>query len=876
MRFPRLLSSRKAVLAALGIALASGLMLGFVLWPEPGAAPAGIEDAGVADARATLLAPPPRPEVPIARPGPGSITLPGDVVDAAGEPVQHGAVTAELELGPGLSVSTPGLVTTPSVVATTDENGAFALVGLAPGRYRLRVEGEGIFTAEVRFFEVPAESVRLVVTREVGVAGKVVDPAGGLVADVPVTLLRDDAIVAQAPADAQGGFAFPGLSEGVYEVWAGAGTRASPALAVARLGAGPFEPVTLTLGPAAIVTGRVIDRKSKAGVRAAVTLAATAADQPVRYGASDPAGNFRIEAVPHGRWSIEAWAPGYLTIEAIELEVGGAVQPVVALTPGGILAGRVVDQRGRPVEGAVVRGRGVDAGGQGVTLSQQDQLDRARRFRGQAPLIDVPDGTTFLARGELGVLLGPIPFPPPPGAASLRVAERVAEPGAGGAGDASSSGGNGGGAAPGLPLDELAVGTGEHAAVFVTDAQGRFRLTGVPPGRFQLGASHPEYADGETAFVPLALGQRREDLTVTLVPGVVLVGTVTSSRKEVVVGATLTAEVLASGPGAGKRGRSLGLGSDGRLQAVTGSDGRYRLGPIAADVRVHVTAVGHGDAERAIRLAAAARAATVAGEPAERTEDFVLMLADATVDGRVRDAAGFPVRNAQITIDSQDRHAGGRGAVTDENGRFSISYLAAGTYRVAVTHPGFPSLHTQVGTESAAEVTLPFGGGVEGQVRDAHTSGPIAAARVAASGPGSASHEVASGADGSFSIAPMIAGAWTLEATAPGYVPAAPQRVEIGAGREPGQVTARGVRIVLERGATVAGTVRDHNGQRVAGATVRAGRTQARTDAEGNFRLADVPTGRTEITAELDGAQGSASVPLGPGDEVLTLEIAIE
>jgi uncharacterized GH25 family protein len=875
MRFPRLLTSRKAVIAVLGIALASGLVLGFWLWPEHAAAPVSIEDAGVVeDARDTpLLAPPPRPTIPGARPGPGSITLPGDVVDAAGQPVPNGAVTAELELGPGLSVATPGLVTTPAVVATTDGKGAFALVGLTPGRYRLRVEGQGVFTAEVRFFEVPAESVRLVVTREVAIAGKVVDPAGGSVADVPVTLLRDDAIAAQARADAQGAFAFPGLTEGVYEVWAGAGTRASPAVAVTRLGAGPFEPVTLALGPAAIVTGRVIDRQSKAGVRAAVTLAATAADQPVRYGASDTAGNFRIEAVPHGRWSIEAWAPGYLSIEAIELEVGGAVQPVVALTPGGILAGRVVDQRGRPVEGAVVRGRGVDAGGQAVTLSQQDQLDRARRFRGQAPLVDVPDGTQFLDRGELGVLLGPIPFPPPPGAASLRVAEPVAENVAGNvAGNAAGAGGPG---VPGLPFDELAVGTGAHAAIFITDAQGRFRITGVPPGRFQLGASHPDYADGETAFVALGLGQRREDLTVTLVPGVVLVGTVTSSRKDIVIGATLTVEPLASGPGQA-RGRSLGLGSDGRLQAVTGSDGRYRLGPIAADVRVHVSAVGHGDAERAIRLAAAARAASVAGEPAERTEDFVLMVADATVDGRVRDAAGFPVRGAQVTIDSQDRHAGGRGAATDDNGRFSIAYLAAGTYRVEVTHPEFPAWHGQVSTGGAAELTLPFGGGIEGQVRDAHTSGPVAAARVAASGPGSAGREVATGADGAFSIAPLLAGAWTLEVTAPGYVPAAPRRVEVAAGREPGQVTARDVRIVLERGATVAGTVRDLDGQRVPGATVRAGRAQARTDAEGNFRLTDVPTGRTEITAELDDARGSEIVPLGPGDEVLTLEITIE
>jgi hypothetical protein len=88
-------------------------------------------------------------------------------------------------------------------------------------------------------------------------------------------------------------------------------------------------------------------------------------------------------------------------------------------------------------------------------------------------------------------------------------------------------------------------------------------------------------------------------------------------------------------------------------------------------------------------------------------------------------------------------------------------------------------------------------------------------------------------------------------------------------------VTARNLRLQLERGATVAGTVRDHNGQRVAGATVRAGEVTVRSDVEGSFRLSDVPTGRTEITADLDDAHGSVTVPLRPGDEVLTLEIAL-
>jgi hypothetical protein len=910
MSIPRLLSSRRAVLAAMGIALLSGLAVGFLLWPDPGAPETAPADAGAdGDAHTPLLTPPPRPTLSVTpRPGQGSITLPGDVVDAAGQPVQNAAITAEIELGPGLSVAAPGFEGTPAVVASTDSKGAFALVGLEPGRYRLRVEGQGIFTAEVRFFEVPAESVRLVVTREVAIAGSVVDPAGGPVNDVPVTLLRDDAIVGQARTDARGGFAFEGLSEGVFEVWAGAGTRASPAESVTRLGAGPFEPVTLTLAPAAIVSGRVIDRQSKAGVAAAVTLAAAAADQPVRYGASDPAGNFRIEAVPHGRWSIEAWAPGYLSIEAVELDVGRAVEPVVALTPGGVLAGRVVDHRGRPVEGAVVRARGVTADGRAVAVSQQDQLDRTRRFRGQAPLEALPEGTRFVPRGELGVLLGPIPFPPPPGAASLRVAERVPEGAPGGepepgAGTPDTPGAPGvpgaPGAAPALPgvpraAGDWAASQGEHAASYVTDAQGRFRLTGVPAGRFQVAAAHPDYADGETAFLVLGLGQRREDLTVTLVPGVALVGTVTNTRREPVIGAVLTVErrtgagaSAGASAGRGRAGGPNGLvpdrmsdrmpGDAGRLQAVTGSDGRYRLGPIAADVRVHVTAAGHGDAERAIRLGNAVRAAAAAaaGQPAERVEDFVLLVADATLDGRVRDAAGFPVRSAQVAIDSDERHAAGRSAITDDDGRFSIPGLAAGTYRLQVKHPQFPAVRAQGTTGTPAELTLAFGGGIDGLVRDAHTAGPIAAARVVATGPGDASHEVATGADGAFSLAPVAAGSWTLSVTAPGYVPAAAQVVEVPAGREPGQVTARDVRFQLERGATVAGTVRDANGQRVAGATVRAGQVEVRTDIEGKFRLSDVPTGRTEITASLDSVQGSVIVPLRPGDEVLTLEIVL-
>ena len=84
----------------------------------------------------------------------------------------------------------------------------------------------------------------------------------------------------------------------------------------------------------------------------------------------------------------------------------------------------------------------------------------------------------------------------------------------------------------------------------------------------------------------------------------------------------------------------------------------------------------------------------------------------------------------------------------------------------------------------------------------------------------------------------------------------------------------------LERGALVAGLVRDRYGNRVAGAkvTVRRGADAltATTDAEGEYRLRDVPTGTLEVTAAKQGATGATSLELRPGDERLAVELTIQ
>lgn len=851
---------RLVLLGAVGVVVVVAAVLVVRGGRAPAQAPASVPaGSGEGSAARPAIRAPEGPRIP------DGAQLSGFVVDGLGHPVAGAEVRAEPEdqveaaTGAGTRVEPPrvpvlwGSELPPAaavaagiaIASPTGADGQFALAGLAPGRYRLRVSGPGLVPAEVRFVPVPSDATRIVVARQVAIEGLVTD-GGKPVANVTVGL-RGDPIggTIEVKTSPTGAFAFEDLPEGRYQLFAYRGALAARAVRVSRLGAGPFAPVELRLEAASIVVGRVIDRGEGTGIAAAIELRPSGDDDHApRYARSGDDGVFRIEGVPNGRWIADAYAPGYTSPGGVELEAGRGI-PELALVPGATIEGRVLDGEGRPIAGATVRAHG----GGNLELSEAVDSDRLRRFSGRtaapAPSAGVPGADPLLVpRGELGVMIGPIPPLPPPGAKVARPA--VVDPTyAALAGDP-----------PPLPVDPA------RASVWTTGADGRYRIRGVGKGKIRVLAVAPGFAEGRSRQLAVDTGQVHANVDVVLTPGTFVVGRVTDQHGAPVIGAQVTARPVIGAP----------------VDAFTDDAGEYRLGPLTGEVALSATAYGHGDATRTVELPTAR-----GREPAEHREDLVLVVADAVLAGTLDDANGTPVAGAQLQIVGGP--ADGRHAIVAADGTFSIDRLPAGTLRLRIRHPDYPPHELSATATTGAErarLRLPIGGAIEGVVLEAASGAPLTGITVEATGPGGARAEAATDKLGLFKLGPLAPGRWRLAVELAGYLPLA-HALDVAAGRAPGETTVRDLRLELPRGALLGGTVRDRRGQRIARATIEIRRTDGTgsiasgtTDIEGEFRVRDTPTGELDVIATAGELRGVTRVTVRPGDEILGLTIELD
>lgn len=249
-----------------------------------------------------------------------------------------------------------------------DEQGRFFLDGLYPGTYQFAVTPPDSMRTggsdRQGSFEIAAgpvvQDIPLVFNTEsnLTISGTVKDTAGkAMIAD----------IYARGPSEVHGDsyspvlgrFTLRGLAPGSYTVTA---WQAGRTIEMENVAAGADD-VAFVFPPAAKITGRVIDARTQAivpdcelGYRSndAQTGAELFSRQPSPQNPAD--GSFSFDELAPGDVTLTVLADGYCPryYPVAALEPGETREEVVALEPGGVLQGRVVDPEGQPVAGAKV------------------------------------------------------------------------------------------------------------------------------------------------------------------------------------------------------------------------------------------------------------------------------------------------------------------------------------------------------------------------------------------------------------------------------------------------------------------------------------------------------------------------------------------
>ena len=238
-----------------------------------------------------------------------------------------------------------------------------------------------------------------------------------------------------------------------------------------------------------------------------------------------------------------------------------------------------------------------------------------------------------------------------------------------------------------------------------TDAGGGFRLTSLAAGQLQIEVHEADQGDATYGPEPLAAGEQKV-VKLTLQSG-----------------ATVSGKVFWKGadrqPAAGVHVFALVPGRMNMVQATTGPDGDYRLGPLAPGQAMVAASRTEGMAALAELDPTATRKVTLAGSEQKRGVNLVVEKGGHRLDGIVLDPQGKPLAGARVTADVGEsplramRAAfggmlGEKPVLSGEDGRFVIEDLPAGPYTVSATATGHPGASVGKVSTDARDVRLQF------------------------------------------------------------------------------------------------------------------------------------------------------------------------
>ncbi len=690
-------------------------------------------------------------ESPPPAPPAGSLVLSGQVVDEKGrKPIPGALVWASAN---------------PDASGRTDAEGRFQVTAPGNRRFDLEVLAPGYLPKRVLVTRPQLVSRKigtLALTRAGKLRGRVVDLKGRPLAGAAVVAISQNAlgqrafspadpVTDRAVTDPQGRFELQRVRpEQSYEVRASrAGTF--PAAERATVAEQPRD-LTLVLAPAREARGKVQDAAGKpiAGAEAIVrpALRPGSSDNGADNGTgtqSDAQGVFSLPELPAAEVELtvrrKGYAPALLPALRIPTGTGPADLGVVTLRPGATLAGRVIDHRGQAVPGGEVFFLDKPADPNEMERALKDRKPAATvAADGRFSIEDLAQGApVHVAVRSPGFLIAQARSVRPPtekpvvirlepeAALSGRVVDEAGAP------------------VPGARIDL-------HWQAFLpeepdrpvgqpilrntrADGEGRFKLRGIPAGAARVSASAPAFVPLEGVEVDLP---RAGELRLVLERGALLQGRVTTAAGEPVP----AVRVGVSGAG-----------------AATNDDGLYWLeGAELGRQEVIFLHPSHGRVAKPFEI-----------QPGVNVLDLTFA-PGVEVAGRVIDGAGKPVPGAKVELAPEYRFDPRLYRdVTGEDGRFRLSTVVAGKYRLTAGADGFAGTErpgTLAVTDepvSNLEVTLDKGAMLSGNILG------LAAedlAQVEVEARGDNGETVAAWADGRgrYEVRSLAPGDWTVTA----------------------------------------------------------------------------------------------------------------
>ncbi len=770
--------------------------------------------------------------------------------------------------------------------ALVDAELRFALDGIVAGvSYQIECDPAMFAPAETEALVKAGETtvVELSLPRGARVEGRVVDGEGAPVEGAAVSVRFDGR--RRTTSDAAGRFALAGIAPGP--------ARVSAVVEGAMPVTVELEPLEdgAVIGDLEIVVGvglalrglvRWPDGAPAAGVRVVASERSSGGHAwgLIELGAqTDDAGRFEIAGLEAKRFDVSARAepraedlgpdaprrPQEWT--ALVSDVAAGQDVVLELGRGLVLRGRVVDDRGQPVErfriqaaeeteqahwlarfGAELSHAFRDADGafelKGLTPGRWRVIASAAQHADSAALVvDVPGAVATWRVPRLASISG-------------RVEDGAGNPVADARVTATAVGGDPTSSFMSSFITEL--GGGERTA-----DDGTFEMRGVEPRSQRLVAQADGFAPSEPLVLAVVPGEELADVVLVVGAQGVIEGVARGFDGAAAAGQTV---VLHEAEGDPSRGSSWPPMPQGYQQTRVASDGTFRFESLAAGRYALVLQAPDGEGDDAAATEAWAQlhgSVLVVLAPGE-TARVELGAGAKTVGlaGTVR-IGGEASAGVTVSVERVDGVGFEAETTTDDAGRYALELNGPGAFRVRVDADGASverSLVVPAVDEHRFDVDV-AAGAIAGVVRDLGGR-PLADVPVDITGDGlgaSSSGRATTGADGRWSASPLEPGTYVVRVAGRGASSEAPaaahawrSNVVVRAGE-----TTEDIDFALGPPAVLTGRVVDANGAPVQSAGLRVRGADGRldsgwrgaSDAQGRFRIDDLAAGEVVLLA---------------------------